>query len=202
VVRYVLSLSIVGSGCSPTSPTPTPQTPISLSGTTGPGGQNFAGSYTLTIEAHATCAAEPTPLPAPLRRRTFPAEIRQTGARLAVSVGGSCAGADFDGGCEFAGTASSDGAVFQLTEGEDLGYYQMPDLVERLGGDDFSLSGTTNVDRSGLWFLGRATTNVSDTGLSGNLDGTMTYYRVVYPFPFAEGRISGCRTGRFDLVRR
>ena len=137
-----------------------------------------------------------------MQLQNFPAEIRQTGARLAVSVGGSCAGAEFDGGCEFAGTAGSAGAVFQLTEGEDLGYYRMPDLVERLGGDNFSLSGTSDVDRSGLWFLGRATTNVSDTGLSGNLDGTVTYYRVVYPFPFPEGLISGCRTGRFDLVRR
>lgn len=155
-----------------------------------PSAPDFAGSYTLTIEADAACPSESTPLASAWRRRTFSAEVRQTGGRLIVSVGGSCFGS-YDGGCEFEGLASTSGATFQLTEGDQSrGYEQPPDLVESLG-----------TAREGLWFLGKATTNISAAGLLGSLAGTITYHPVAFPL-FPGPSTAGCRAGNFELTRK
>jgi hypothetical protein len=86
-------------------------------------------------------------------------------------------------------------------EAENLGYYRMPDLVERLGGF-FDLK-TGIGATSGLWFLGVATTNISATGLSGHLAGTITLHSNISPAPDANGPATAvCGAGRFDLSRR
>jgi hypothetical protein len=166
------------------------------------GGYDFTGAYTLTIEADDACPSAPNPLPPDLRRRTFPAEIQQAGSRLTVSVGGRCIHDSIEGvGCRLTGRASTSGATFQVGEAENLGYYRMPDLVERLGGF-FDLK-TGIGATSGLWFLGVATTNISATGLSGHLAGTITLHSNIFPAPDANGpATAGCGAGRFDLSRR
>lgn len=158
-----------------------------------PSAPDFAGSYTLTIETDDACPSAPSPLPSNLRRRTFSAEIRQTAQRLTVSVGSPCVGSYDPEGCRFEGLASTSGATFQITEAPDRGFLQMPNLVEGLGG-------ATIVDRQGLWFLGNATTTISETGLLGSLAGTITYHPVVFPAPGPS--TAGCRAGRFELTRR
>jgi hypothetical protein len=153
---------------------------------------DLAGSYTLTIEADAACPSAPSPLPPHLRRRTFGAQMQQTGQRLIVSVSSPCVG-HFDEGCEFTGRASTSGATFQLTEGDQSrGYYTAPDLVEGLA--------TFVPDPQGLWFLGVAMTNISAAGLSGSLAGQITYHPNVFPFPGPS--TAGCGAGRFELTRR
>jgi hypothetical protein len=75
----------------------------------------------------------------------------------------------------------------------------MPDLVEGLGGDIDLRTGIG--DRSGLWFLGVATTTFSATGLSGHLAGTITLHPVVFPAPVPP-ITAACGAGRFELTRR
>jgi hypothetical protein len=161
---------------------------------------SYAAAYTLTIEADDACPSAPQPLPAHLRRRTFPAEIQQAGSRLTVSVASPCHRDDYGGfGCRITGRASTNGATFQLTRGEDLGYALMPDLVERLG---FSIDLRTGLgDSSGLWFFGEATTHIIPNGLSGHLAGTITLHSWIFPAPNYPA-IAGCGGGRFEMIGR
>jgi hypothetical protein len=155
---------------------------------------DYAGSYTLTIDADAACPSAPSPLPPNLRRRTFPARIEQVASRLTLTVGPPCINLGNEGGCVIDGRASTSGATFQLTEGPDLGYLRMPDLVEGLS--------TFFGDRQGLWFAGTATTNLSEAGLLGSLAGTITHHAIVFPSPAPNPSTAGCRAGRFELTRR
>ena len=109
---------------------------------------DFAGAYTLTIEANDACPSAPNPLPPDLRRRTFPAEIQQPGSRLTVSVLPPC-----DGICKFVGRASGSGATFQLTTGLDIFLFEAPELKE-----SFPDPGRFAPNQE-LWFLGTATTS-------------------------------------------
>ena len=148
------------------------------------------GAYTLTIEADAACPAAPNPLPPNLRRRTFPAQMQQVGQSLTVLVDPPCYG--LEGACTIRGSASTNGATFRIADSDySSGWYdRYPDLVEILGPGYVE----------GLWFLGVATTNLSATGLSGSLAGTITYHPSLR-VPMGPST-AGCGAGRFELSRR
>ena len=154
---------------------------------------NLTGSYTLTIEAEATCPAEARPLAANLRRRSFGAAIRQTGSLLVVSVDPPCVAndIDFSGGCQFLGRSSVNGATFSMTTGGTFGY---PDLVEGL-----PLSFGT-VQQQGLLFLGTATTSLFGDRLSGSMVGEISHNAQAFPTPRTV--TASCRAGAFELARR
>lgn len=107
---------------------------------------NYAGHYTLTMEAVCT-AAQPSPLPNELRRRSYAAQILQFGAGLEVRL----SGADFSGD-RFRGNVTAGGAMFVIHRD-----YEYADLTEVLG--------------YGSTLYGTAMTNGSPSGLFGPLVG-------------------------------
>ena len=152
----------------------------------------------LVIEADSACPSAPQPLPPDLRRRTFQTVMTQQGSQLTISIPevdptrlACVTGAYNFGYCRFFGRASATGAAFDLTVG-DSSFYGYPDLVEALW------LGLGN--GPGLVVLGTATTARSDTGLSGNLAGSMTLYDRVVPRPSQP--IGSCGAGRFELNKR
>jgi hypothetical protein len=153
---------------------------------------NLTGSYTLTIEADANCAAESRPLAASLRRRSFGAAIQQTGSLLVVSVGSPCVANDLDlsGGCQFLGRSSVNGATFSMTTGGPFAY---PDLVE-------GLPLSFGFPQHGLLFLGTATTSTFGDRLSGSMVGEISHNSQAFPTPRTV--TASCRAGTFELVRR
>jgi hypothetical protein len=161
-------------------------------------GLSLAGPYTLAIEANSACPSAPQPLAPDLRRRTFQTVMTQQGSQLTVSLLTlaepnrlACVSGPFVFVCQFLGRATAIGATFSLTNGSSS-FYAYPDLVEALW---FGLG-----NGPGLVVLGTATTARSDTGLSGNLAGSMTLYERVLPRP--SQAIAGCGAGRFELTRR
>jgi hypothetical protein len=170
---------------------------------------DFAGAYTLTIEADDACPSAPSPLHPQLRRRTLPAQIEHVGSRLTVRVSGGpteqpsgfagCVYGD-DGKCVFNGKLSTGGATFWLRPHGPVGWDPLPDLLESIQIDN---PPSPLVGLQELWFIGTATTNFSANGFLGNLDGTITYYPIGWP---NSGRshspTAACRAGRFELSRR
>ena len=149
------------------------------------------GSHTLTIEANAGCATATNPLPPELRLRTFTAQVEHVGQNLTVRV--QTVQTQWDAG-GFVGVASNSGAQFWMATHDEFGI-TVEDFVERI------LPSNKVDPTEHLVFLGAATTKYSATGLLGTLDGTITYYKNINPFPFPRQFVGSCGAARFELAR-
>ena len=123
---------------------------------------DLTGRYTLTVNANGTCQSFGAPgLPADMTRRTYTADITQSGLDVLVTLSGASFAQNSSGlGDHFRGTVNTTGATFRLNEYWNWYYYNIyPDVVERLpNGNMLVLDGT-------------ATTTASASGLSGTLNG-------------------------------
>lgn len=144
--------------------------------------RNFAGNYTLTVEAVPGCPRSSRPMPESLRLRSYAAIIRQTGARLEVElVEPRFVAREGFPGNRFDGMLTPTGASFIL----DADYYYLfADVLEQLS------------DGSFIAVTGRATTTGSPAGLSGTLNGWFTHYLGNFSY------LDGCPAGAFSLSPR
>ena len=142
---------------------------------------DYTGTYTLTITADGAC----TQLPDELKRRTYTANIEQTGSALRVSL----SGADFilsgRDGASFDGDVSPTG---ELTfRAQPTGFYNPGWAVrERLAdGRALCIAGTI-LDKSSVDGISGRAHPVSDGAWIYRCDDANVY----------------CSINRFDLVRR
>lgn len=141
-----------------------------LADTTSP---NYAGHYTLTVQA--ACTASDKPLTQELQRRTYDAQILQYGASLEVRL----SGARFQSTARFKGQVTAGGANFAIERD-----YYFADLVEVL------------MDDSSLTVYGTSTTRGSPSGVSGPLVGEF-----VHVGGFRDPGVRGyCPASTFSLV--
>jgi hypothetical protein len=141
----------------------------------------LTGAYTMTVEAGSFCGD----LRNDLKRRTYEADITQSGPRLTITLSGALAA----GSGRFSGVASLSGADVELRDRGDYWSpvpYNDPDVVEILG------------DGTVLVTVGRATLVQTPTGLSGNLTGRMEQYSG----PKLDRYLAGCPTATLTLTRR
>lgn len=127
---------------------------------------DLAGRYRLTISAASECGNS---LPANARRRTYTAEVTQTGSRTEVALTEATFALSRSGkGNKFRGQVTPSEVTFSLTAYDFVNYYYYgasyyPDLVEQ-------------VDDGYLIISGKATVMPSGGGLSGNLNGSFLLY--------------------------
>ena len=134
---------------------------------------NYAGHYTLTLEA--ACTDSDKPLAKEVQRRTYDAQILQSGGSLEVRL----SGARFQSPGRFKGQVTAGGANFAIERD-----YYFADLVEML------------MDDSSLTIDGTSTTRGSPSGLSGPLVG-----QFVHVGGFRDFGVRGyCPASTFSLV--
>ncbi len=122
---------------------------------------DISGTYTLTLGSERCDGARP--LPADLRKRVYSASVAQTGSAVTVTLSGP----DFwtrppQLANHFSGAVEAAGATFRLSFGSYYYYSTLPDITERLPNGHL------------LIVTGRATTSLTDNGLSGTLNGSIT----------------------------
>lgn len=121
---------------------------------------NVSGTYTLTITADPRCEA---PMPEPFNVRRYTAVITQTGRLLNVALSGPSFYIIGTRGAGFPGQADPQQLTFESTDDGLFDLGQNPNVVEQLG------------DRRVLFVLGRITTDVTPTRLTGTLSGRLQF---------------------------
>lgn len=145
---------------------------------------DISGRYTLTVEA-SPCASGTAPaLPTELRRRSYSAEVTQSGSDVQVTLGGAEFAPRYTALANtFEGRLQGTVATFYLY-GKDSFYYDYdpnPSVAERLSDDRFLVTS------------GFATTTITPHLIAGRLSGSMRLLSAV-PHGLQEAVCSGTLT--------